>query len=154
MADVRTVPVLFGVVLLALAAGCTSSADEGKPDARPAVTAGSPPPWTEPANYTYTVERKCDGKESLGVYRVTVAGGEVSNIERTDGRTATGEEEIELPTLGGLVDLAQTAADDGGKMTTSSDPADGHPVAIAFDVSDAGDNEDNTCFVISDYKLQ
>jgi hypothetical protein len=152
VADVRTVPMVFGVVLLALAAGCTSSADEDKP--APVVSAGSPPPWTEPANYTYTVERKCDGKESLGVYRVTVAGGEVSKIDRTDGRTATGEEEIELPTLGGLVELARTAADDGGRMTTSADPADGHPVAVAFDVSDAGDNEDNTCFVISDYELR
>ncbi|WP_067506367.1 DUF6174 domain-containing protein [Actinoplanes sp. TFC3] len=138
-----------GAALL-LVAGCTSSAEPERAP-RASQPAASPPAWTEPANYTYVVERRCEGKESLGVYRVTVAGGEVASIERTDGRTAAGEEEIEVPTLGGLMELAQTAADDGGQMTTSADPADGHPVRIAFDVSEDQSNEDNTCFVIADY---
>jgi hypothetical protein len=146
-------PMTVAVMMLALTAGCTSS-DADKPAPAPAPpVAASPPPWIEPPNYSFVVERRCDGKESLGVYKVKVAGGEVTSVDRTDGKTAAGEEEIEVPSLGGLLDLAQNAADDGGKMTTKADPADGHPLAIAFDVSDAQDNEDNTCFVVSDYAL-
>ncbi|AGL15734.1 DUF6174 domain-containing protein [Actinoplanes sp. N902-109] len=145
---------LGAATLLALAAGCTSSSDSDKPPSQqPPSTAASPPAWVEPPNYSFVVERRCEGKESLGTYRVTVTAGQVASSERTDGKTAAGEEEIEVPTLSGLLDLAHTAADDGGTMTTSADPADGHPTAVSFDVSDGQDNEDNTCFLISDYKL-
>ncbi|MFI5933581.1 DUF6174 domain-containing protein [Actinoplanes sp. NPDC051494] len=152
--DVRALPVMCGLLMVALAAGCTSDPETPawEPGASAAAsTAASPPAWTEPANYEYVVERGCEGKKQLGIYKVTVAGGEVANVERTDDRQFTSEEEIEPPTLGGLLEIARTAAEDGGKMSTSADPADGHPVAVSFDVSENGDNEDNTCFVISEY---
>ena len=145
----RTGPGLAALAALALAAGCTSTPDE--PPKPGTATPASPPAWTEPADYGFVLERRCEGRESLGVYRVTVVGGEVAKAERIDGRTATGEEEIEVPTLGGLLELAQTAAEDGGRMSTSADPVDGHPVTVSFDVSETGDNAANTCFRVSEY---
>ena len=146
---VRTAWAVAGLAAVTLAAGCTSP-----PDAPPTpgpTTSASPPAWTEPADYRFVVERRCEGRESLGVYRVTVEGGQVRTSERIDGRTASGEEEIQVPTLGGLLDLARTAAEDGGRMSTSADPVDGHPVTVTFDVSEGGDNAEDTCFHISEY---
>ena len=121
----------------------------------PTAAPASAPAWTEPADYTFVADRQCQGGPSLGKYRVTVAGGEVTNVERIDGKTASGEEEIEVPTLAGILELAQTAADDGGATTVKADPADGHPVAVTFDVSDGSEpeagGEGATCFTISEY---
>jgi hypothetical protein len=147
---VRFARLLCGFALVAAVAACS--------DDKPAATSSNPstpasaPAWHEPLNYAYVVDRRCDTGPSEGVYRVTVKGSEVAGIERIDGKTASGEEEIELPTLGGLLDLAQIAADDGGLMTTSVDPADGHPVAITYDVSEGAGTP--TCFVITEYAVQ
>ena len=140
---------LCGIALVAALTGCT----DGEPAAAPPtfVAPASAPAWSEPADYTFVADRQCEGGPSLGRYRVTVTGGEVAGVERIDGRTASGEEEIEVPTLSGILDLAQTAADDGGSMTVQADPADGHPVRVSFDVSEAGQAEGATCFLISDY---
>ena len=144
---------LCGIAFVAALAGCT---DEG-PAAAPQpsfVAPASAPAWTEPADYAFVADRQCEGSPSLGRYRVTVTAGQVAGVERIDGKTASGEEEIEVPTLGGLLELAQTAADDGGAVSVKADPADGHPILISFDVSDgseAAGEETATCFVISDY---
>ena len=136
---------LCGLALVAALGGCTGA--DPAPTAPTAVTPASAPAWSEPANYVYVADRRCEGGASEGRYRVTVQGGKVVSVDRVDGKTASGEEEIDLPTLGGLLDLARTAADDGGEMSTSADPRDGHPVAISFDVS-----EGPTCFIITDYQ--
>ena len=87
----RTGRAVAALAVLALTGGCTSS-----PSPTPAPTAqASPPAWKEPADYGFVLERRCEGRESLGTYRVTVAGGQVASAERIDGRTAKGEEEIE-----------------------------------------------------------
>jgi hypothetical protein len=106
---------------------------------------GSPPAWTEPAAYRFVADRKCGEGPSLGRYRVTVQDGEVASTERIDGRTAAGEEEIQVPTLGELKDLAATAAEDGAEASISLDPADGHPAEIRI----TRDTEE--CFVITEY---
>ncbi|WP_305786493.1 DUF6174 domain-containing protein [Symbioplanes lichenis] len=154
---------VVGTVVLAVAGGCTTGDAEPAPQPGPstgagsstaggsATVAGSAPAWDEPDDYAYTVERRCDGKPSLGTYAVTVAGGEVVDVRRTGGTAVAGEEEIDPPTLGGLLQLARTAAEDGGRMTVSSDAGDGHPVLISFDVSEGGTNDDNTCFRIVEY---
>ncbi|MEV4639501.1 hypothetical protein AB0J80_19320 [Actinoplanes sp. NPDC049548] len=146
----RPLPLVGVLVVLVLAGGCTSSPDEPEPRPAPS-TAASPPAWTEPASYGFVLERRCEGRPSLGVYRVTVENGKVASAARVDGRPMTGEEEIDVPTLGGLLELARSASEDGGHMSTSADPADGHPVAVSFDVSETGDNAENTCFHISEY---
>lgn len=144
---------LCGIALVAALAGCTGDEPVAAPPSF--VAPASAPAWTEPADYTFVADRQCEGRPSLGRYRVTVAAGAVTAVERIDGKTASGEEEIEVPSLGGLLELAQTAADDGGAMTVKADPADGHPVLISFDVSEGGEaaagEETATCFVISDY---
>lgn len=143
----RFARLLCGIALVAAVAACTDDSPVASPPGP--STAASTPVWHEPLNYAYVVDRRCGTGPSEGVYRVTVAGNAVTDIERIDGKAASGEEEIELPTLGGLLDLAQTAADDGGEMTTSADPGDGHPVAITFDVSAGAGTP--TCFVITEY---
>jgi hypothetical protein len=152
---VRFAGMLCGIVFVAALGACTDDKPAGPaPSAAgpSAVPAASAPAWQEPANYTYAVDRRCAGGPSLGAYRVTVQGSAVASSVRTDGKTASGEEEIELPTLGGLLELARTAAEDGGEMSTSADPADGHPVEIAFDVSEGAG--ERACFVITEYAVQ
>jgi hypothetical protein len=133
--------VVLGLALVA--AGCTST-----PEAPAGVpTPGSPPAWTEPAAYSFVADRKCGDAASLGRYRVTVQDGEVTGTERIDGRTASGEEEIQVPSLGELTELATTATDDGAEASVGLDPADGHPTEIRIkrDVEE--------CFVISEYAV-
>lgn len=138
----RAVAALAALLLLA---GCT---DDPPAEPAPVVSAGSPPPWTEPANYGFVVDRKCADQPSLGQYRVTVRDSEVTATERIDGRTAEGEEEIEVPTLGGMLEEAQIAIDDGAEAVTKFDGADGHPVEVSIDRGEG----DATCFVISEYQ--
>jgi hypothetical protein len=146
---VRYARALCGIAIVATLAGCSDK----KPAVAPPtfVAPASAPAWNEPADYTFVADRQCEGGPSLGRYRVTVTSREVSGVERVDGKSASGEEEIEVPTLAGLLELARTAADDGGSMKVEADPADGHPVAVSFDVSDGSEHEPATCFVISDY---
>jgi len=140
-------------VLLALVSACTSTPATPEPAASAAsvVAAASAPPWTEPAKYDFVLERQCDGGPSMGRYQVSVANGAVVKADRIDGHTASGEEEIDVPSLRELLDLAQTAADDGGEVITTFDAADGHPVTVSFSVSD-DDADAASCFKVSDYK--
>jgi hypothetical protein len=134
--------------LVVLVAGCTST--DGPPLATTSAAPASPPAWTEPANYTFVADRRCGDGASLGRYRVLVTGGTVARAERIDGRTATGEEEIQVPTLGEMLELANTAVEDGADATTAFDPADGHPVEVT--VNRAGEAAGVAeCFRISEY---
>ena len=167
--DVRLTWALGAIVL---AGGCTSPA-ASKPtwgsasSAPPAVTvAGSAPPYTEPASYGFVLTRGCDDAKPLGRYRVTVRNRAVAKSERVDATVVEpsssadvdlgpaagdGEEEIEVPTLGELATMAQTAADDGGAVTRSFDATDGHPVKVTINVSDDGAAGATECFAIADY---
>jgi hypothetical protein len=127
--------------LVLFAAGCTSTSTPGTTVPEP----GSPPAWTEPAAYQFVADRTCGTGSSQGRYRVTVRDGEVTGTERIDGRTATGEEEIQVPTLGELTEMAATATEDGAEASVSLDPADGHPTEVRI----KRDTEE--CFVISEY---
>jgi hypothetical protein len=145
-----------GVVGLGLAvalavSGCTAGGDTAD-KAGPPSAAASAPAWSEPAKYEFVLNRKCGDGPSDGLYQVDVAGGQVVSADRIDGKTASGEEEIDPPTLRELLDMAQTATDDGAQVTTELDKADGHPVSVSIDTSDGGTGADQACFVISDYK--
>ena len=142
-------PLLAAAALVVLLAGCTSPSDPA-PAATTAAAPASAPAWTEPANYSFVADRRCGEGESLGRYRVLVTGGTVSSSERIDGRTAEGEEEIQVPTLGELLELANTAVEDGADATTVLDPADGHPVEVSINrAEEASGGAD--CFRISEY---
>lgn len=142
---------LCAVALVAAVGGCTSAGPRATPASSPASAAGSAPAWTEPAKYGFVLDRQCSGGPSLGRYRVAVADGQVVTADRIDGKTAMGEEEIEVPTLRGLLDMAQTAIDDGGQVATTVDPVDGHPTVVSIDVSEEGAPGDAACFAITDY---
>jgi Family of unknown function (DUF6174) len=139
---------VLALTLAAAVTGCTSSPDPA-PTAAPPVSA-SPPAWTEPAAYGFVLERRCDGGPPLGRYRVRVEGGAVASAERIDGQAASGEEEIEVPTLGGLVEMADVALADGAAATVAYDPVDGHPTAVTIDRSDET-GPAAECFLISEY---
>lgn len=145
----RLTPAICALVLVATAAaGCTSSSPTSPAPASPkASAAGSAPAWTEPPKYGFVLDRKCGDGPSEGRYRVAVQNGAVVTADRIDGKTAEGEEEIEVPSLSGLLELARTAADDGGAVSTTLDPKDGHPTAVAIDLSGA----DKSCFTITEY---
>jgi len=170
---VRLGLVLGGVALVAFAAGCSSHSSSGSPtwngspsaSAPAATVAGSAPPFTEPASYSFTLTRGCDAASPLGRYQVTVHSGEVTKSDRigatvrpsastdVDLGPVAGQdgEEIEVPTLGELRDMAQTATDDGGQVTTTYDGKDGHPVKVIINVSDGGAAGDNECWTVADY---
>jgi hypothetical protein len=149
---VRLRVAVCGVALLALMSACTSTPPASTPTAAASeVAAASAPPWTEPAKYGFVLERQCNRGPSVGRYRVAVENGQVVKADRIDGRTATGEEEIDVPSLGELLDLAQTAADDGGEVTTKFDPTDGHPIAVSFNMSAEG-VDGASCFTITEYQ--
>ncbi|MGX6606700.1 hypothetical protein ACWKSP_31930 [Micromonosporaceae bacterium Da 78-11] len=165
---------LGGIVLVAVVGGCTShsggtpiggTTSSAAATAAP-VTAESAPPFSEPGSYGFVLARGCDDTALLGRYRVTVQGGAVTKSERLDAAVVQpqsssdvdlgpaagdGEEEIEVPTLAELAEMAQTAADDGGKVTRVFDSKDGRPVKVTINVSDDGDPGATECFAISEY---
>jgi hypothetical protein len=164
---VRVGLVLGGVALLAAVGGCTSKS--GSPtfhsaSSAPApVSAQSAPPFTEPASYTYTLVRGCNDSSPLGRYKVSVQSGAVAKSERlgvaaqpssveagadVDLGPVTGQdgEETEVPTLAELRGMAETAAEDGGQVTTTYDATDGHPLKVSIDVGDGPE-----CFTVADY---
>jgi hypothetical protein len=168
-AAVRLGLALGGIALVAVVGGCTSKSatptwNGASASAAPAVSAASAPPFTEPASYTYTLVRGCDDASPLGRYQVTVQSGAVAKSERVgaaaqpssveasadvDLGPITGQdgEEIEVPTLGELREMAETAAEDGAEVTTTYDTKDGHPLKVAIDNGDAPE-----CFTVTDYR--
>ena len=148
------------IVAVALIGGCSS---DPSPASEPAAKApASPPAWSEPAAYSYVLTRGCDEAAPVGRYQVKVSGGAVTSSDRLDAATVkpsggadedlgpvTGEggEEIEAFTLAELLEMAQTTSDDGGKVTTSYDATDGHPVKVTLDVGLGPE-----CWGVSDYK--
>jgi len=156
---------LSGVALVALVGGCTSHSASptfhGGESSAP-VTVSSAPPFTEPASYTFTLTHGCDAAAPLGKYKVTVRSGAVASSQRIGGSAAPSAaassdadlgpvngqngEEIDVPTLAGLREMAQTAIGDGGQVTTTYDGKDGHPVSVAINVGSGDD-----CWAVADY---
>ncbi|GID45972.1 hypothetical protein Aca07nite_32470 [Actinoplanes capillaceus] len=158
--------VLCAVVVAGLAGGCTSS-----PDSEPVIqdpppsVAASAPAWTEPSAYSFVLTRGCDAAAPLGRYQATVSGGKVTGSQRVgasaaaptasaavDLGPATGQEgeEIEVPTLGELVTMAETAEEDGAEVATEFDLTDGHPAKVTINVTDTAAGAE--CWIVSDYR--
>ncbi|GAA0465397.1 hypothetical protein Ade02nite_47880 [Paractinoplanes deccanensis] len=156
---------LGGIVLVAAIGGCTSDEPKSSTFVTPSASVvASPPPWKEPASYSYVLARGCDDAAPLGRYRVTIKSGQVASTERLDAQAATpsstGEvdlgpvtgdqgEEIDAFTLGQLLEMAQTAADDGGEVTRTFSP-EGVPVKVMINVSEEGASGAE-CFGVSEF---
>jgi hypothetical protein len=165
---VRVERALCAVVSAGLIGGCTSSGDDRKPvieDPGAPVAAASAPAWTEPAAYSFTLTRGCESTP-VGEYRATVKGGVLSAAERVGavsvvpsssaevelGPITEGQqgEEIDVPTLGELLAMAQTAGEDGATVATQYDTTDGHPVQVKINVED--DPAAAECWNVTEYK--
>lgn len=153
-------------MLAGFAGGCTSSGD-GEPvvkDPSTPAAATSAPAWTEPAAYSFTLTRGC-GPTPLGEYRAAVKDGVLSTAERVGaapvvpsasaevelGPVTEGQqgEEIDVPTLGELVAMAETAGEDGAAVETTFDATDGHPVQVTINVED--DPAAAECWHVTEY---
>ena len=106
--------------------------------------------WSEPQSYSFTLERHCNRGPAMGLYAVTVTGGEVVKADRI-GPAASGEEEIDVPSLGDLVEMAETASEDGAEVTAKYDPADGHPLEVTIN-ADAEAVDGASCFTVTNYQ--
>ncbi len=141
---------------------------------------GAPPAWSEPAAYTFTLIRGCDAAAPLGRYQATVKDGVVTSAVEADmtgaapvpsaegeaegdaggdpeggpgpatGEEGEGGEEIDVPALGQLIEMADTAKEDGAEVITEFDRADGHPVKVTINVTDTPAGAE--CWIIADYQ--
>ncbi|MEV0900746.1 hypothetical protein [Actinoplanes sp. NPDC049802] len=165
MGVLRFERVVCAMVLIGAAGGCTSSAEDKPVIQDQPAPAASAPAWTEPSAYTFVLTRGCDPAAPLGRYRATVSGGAVTGSERIGAPAAapaasaavdlgpvTGQEgeEIEVPTLGELVAMAETAEEDGAEVATEFDLADGHPAKVTINVTESAAGAE--CWIVSDYK--
>ena len=62
-----------------------------------------------------------------------------------------GQEEIEVPTLAELADMARTATEDGAAVTSAFDAKDGHPVKVSINVAEDGAANATECWAVGDY---
>jgi Family of unknown function (DUF6174) len=150
---VRFRGVLYGAILLMAAAGCAGQTGDAETSA--GAPAAAPPAWTEPADYKFAFESSCGEQALIGRFRVTVAGGAVTDTEGLDeaGRRALMLRIADLiPTLGQMVTKAEQARAEGAEVTIDRDPADGHPTAIRID-PEKNAIDDETCFAISGYTI-
>lgn len=157
---------LCALILVGLVAGGCTSPEEGNladDDKGVAVPPPSAPAWTEPAAYTFTLVRGCDPAAPEGRYQATVKDGTVTAATRAGGTSpapsaevdlgpVTGEdsEEIDVPALGQLLEMATTAQEDGAEVATEFDKTDGHPVKVTINVTD--DPAGAECWTILDYE--
>ncbi|MGY1743609.1 MULTISPECIES: DUF6174 domain-containing protein [unclassified Blastococcus] len=148
------------LLLAVVASGCAAAGGSAGPAGTTSAAASSAPSWTaweEPADYRFTLESSCGERNVLGVYRVTVRGGEVVAADHDDRLTGAtvvlGPDDLrQLPTLGDLLDEARAADGDprAGEVAVRTDPADGHPTSVAVDPVEQG-IDDESCYVVTDY---
>jgi hypothetical protein len=119
------------------------------------VTTPTIPVWTEPKQYSYTLESTCGERTLIGKFAVTVTDGLVT---KTVGLDASSRRALMLrlsrlvPTLAQMAAEAETARAAGAdEVVIQHDPADGHPVSIRIDPS-RNTADDESCYQISAYK--
>jgi len=144
--------VLMGAAVVVLFGGCANQVDPGAP----APGASSPPAWTEPAAYKFTLTSSCGERALIGRFRTRVKSGLVTENEGLDesARRALMLRLSRLvPTLGELEAQAETARKEGAdEVVIQVDPADGHPTSITID-PDRNSMDDEECYTISDYSV-
>lgn len=161
-------------VLLAAAAtsGCATEAGSASPAASTSAaessavgtsaaesSASSWADWEAPDGYRFTVDSSCGERPFLGVYRVTVRGGDVIAADYdhplTGATVALEPEELQswVPTLEDMLDEARGATGDpeAGEIEVVTDPADGHPTKVSVDHIESA-IDDESCYVVTDYE--
>lgn len=122
-----------------------------------AAAAASPtiPVWTEPKQYSFTLESSCGERALLGKFAVTVTNGLVTQTVGLDAaarRALLPRLSRLVPTLAQLAAAAETARAAGAdEVVIQHDPADGHPVSIRIDPSRSA-ADDESCYQVSAYK--
>jgi Family of unknown function (DUF6174) len=141
------------VVLVAavLAAGCSAPPPPvGGPPADDAVRSR----WREPAHYAYTLDSRCGEQPLIGRYRITVAGGAVTDVRALDEAAQVSgamAHRQNVPTLGRLLEYVDIARRTGAAVASADfDPADGHPIKISIDQNKTA-VDDELCFTVADY---
>jgi hypothetical protein len=113
--------------------------------------------WKEPASYDYTLRSTCGERNLLGTYRITVAAGEVTNVQGLDdhAQVVLSDDELrgEMPTLTALLrEVAAARAEGADIVEVTSDRGDGHPIRINVDYRTAA-TDDEACYVITGYTV-
>jgi len=122
--------------------------------ASPSASTSISTAWTEPADYSFTVDSRCGERVLIGRFPVTVENRAVVGVEGRDeqgrGVAATIEPEA-VPTLAEMLGLvAEAQRENASEVTLSTDPADGHPLSVKIDWQ-ANVIDDEDCYEISDF---
>ncbi|RBM22438.1 hypothetical protein DEH69_04280 [Streptomyces sp. PT12] len=110
----------------------------------------------EPDTYRYTLESRCGERDFIGAYAISVANGEVVEVAALDASAkAYLGRGGDVPTIAGLLDLAEQARHEGADEVTTDYPdgapeGEGPPSALTID-RDADAIDDEECYTISDY---
>ena len=139
---------IAAIAVVILIAGCArlGAASPAEPPASDIVSASAPavpsvpsPPaeWAEPGAYSYQLFSTCGERGGIGRFHVVVEGGNVVSFVGTDEvglRHAPLMTNEDVPTIGGLVTLAEEARSAGAdEVTLQTDPATGQPIALEID---------------------
>ena len=147
--------VLVGLTLTGCATAGTGGPGSSQSTSPAPGNSAAGDPWREPDDYRFTVESSCGERSFLGVYRVTVRGGEVVAADLVDDGTVvlTPHELQWVPTLGDMLAEARSAAADpeAGEVVVRADAADGHPTSVRVDAVEAA-IDDESCYEITDYR--
>lgn len=110
-----------------------------------AGTGGDGQEWREPRDYVYTLTQSCGEQALTGTFRITVTDGRVAGWEPVGENHAP--RTVEVPTVGGLLEEAQRAREDGADSVEVGYGEDGDPARGGID-HDAGAVDDESCYEI------
>lgn len=158
---VRTAVLVFALVLSACSTAPVDPSEAPTPISSltqtPLPSASSVPTtgeWTEPADYSFTIDSQCGERALIGRFRVEVENRAVVSVEGFDeqGRSVAAIIEPEaVPTLAEMFErVAEARRDNASEVILSTDPADGHPVSVKIDWQ-ANMIDEEECYEISDF---
>ncbi len=147
--------VVYGVAVVTALGGCAdqTTVKDTTPGVRMPAT---PPAWSEPAAYKFTLKSSCGQGTPEGTFQSVVQGGLVVQNTALDepARKALGLKLAKLvPTLGQIETEASSAQKSGAdEVVIDHDAADGHPTKVRIDPK-KDTKGDEYCYAISDYSV-
>jgi hypothetical protein len=147
--------VVYGVAVVAALGGCAgpTTVKNTTPGVRMPAT---PPTWTEPASYKFTLKSSCGQGTLEGTFQSVVQGGLVVQNTALDdpARKALKLKLSKLvPTLGQIEAQVNTARQQGAdEVVIDHDAGDGHPTKVRIDPK-KDTRGDEHCYDISDYSV-